>query len=157
MAETTFRQGAEDEMDKPLLEPNLAERAHETRAVRVMRASPRALYTSFTTGWEGWFALEGTLLADPVPNGQLFFVVEHDGKRHPHYGRFLKLEPDRKVELTWLTGKGGTDGAETVLTVDLEPRAEGCRLTLTHRGFYDQARADHHGQSWEQILARLDG
>jgi uncharacterized protein YndB with AHSA1/START domain len=121
-----------------------------------MRASSQAIYRSFTTGWEGWFALEGALIVDPVQNGQLFFVVEHEGKRHPHYGRFLALKPDRKVELTWLTGKDGTQGAETVLSVVLEPRAGGSTLTLTHRGFYDQARADHHGKSWEQILAKLD-
>jgi uncharacterized protein YndB with AHSA1/START domain len=73
----------------------------------------------------------------------LFFVVEHEGKRHPHYGRFLTLEPNRKVELTWLTGKHGTQGAETVLSVEIEPHAGGCTLTLIHRGFYDQERADH--------------
>ncbi len=143
-------------MDSRLVEPNLSDRPHDTRVERVMRASPQALYTSFTTGWESWFALKGALIADPVVNGQLFFVVAHEGQRHPHYGRFLALEPARKVELTWLTGKDGTQGAETVLSVELEPRAVGCALTLLHRGFYDQERADHHGRSWEQILAGLD-
>jgi uncharacterized protein YndB with AHSA1/START domain len=121
-----------------------------------MRASSEALYKSFTTGWEDWFAFKGALIAEPVVNGQLFFVVEHEGRPHPHYGRFLTLEPARKVELTWLTGKDGTQGAETVLSVYLEPCADGCALTLTHRGFYDQERADHHGKSWEQILVGLD-
>ena len=143
-------------MDSKLIEPDLKDRPHDTRVERAMRASSQAIYRSFTTGWEGWFALEGALIVDPVLNGQLFFVVEHEGKRHPHYGRFLTLEPDRKVELTWLTGKDGTQGAETMLSVDLEPRAGGCALTLTHRGFYDQERADHHGKSWERILAWLD-
>jgi uncharacterized protein YndB with AHSA1/START domain len=143
-------------MDRKFLEPNLSDRPHDTRVERAMRASPQALYRSFTTGWEDWFALQGALIADPVENGQLFFVVEHEGKRHPHYGRFLTLEPDSKVELTWLTGRDGTQGAETVLSVHLEPRAEGCALTLAHRGFYDQEHADHHGKSWEQILPGLD-
>ena len=73
------------------------------------------LYKGFTTDWEDWFALPGSLIANPVPKGQLFFVVEHEGERHPHYGRFLTVEPNRRVELTWLTGKSGTQGAETVL------------------------------------------
>jgi uncharacterized protein YndB with AHSA1/START domain len=143
-------------MDRKLVEPDLAERPYGARLQRTMRASPQALYRSFTTGWEGWFALAGALRADPAPNGQLFFVVEHEGKRHPHYGRFLHLEPNRRVELTWLTGKDGTQGAETVLSVDLASHADGCQLILSHRGFYDQERADHHGRSWEQILAALD-
>lgn len=143
-------------MNRTLVELDLRDRPYDTRVERVMQASSRAVYHSFTTGWEDWFALEGTLIADPIPNGQLFFVVEHEGKRHPHYGRFLTLESDRRVELTWMTGKDGTQGAETLLAVDLEPRDGGCALTLTHRGFYDQQRADHHGKSWEQILAGLD-
>ena len=143
-------------MDSNLVEPKLTDRPHDTRVERVMLASAEALYESFTTGWEGWFTLEGALIADPVVNGQVFFVVEHEGNRHPHYGRFLTLEPARKVEPTWVTGKDGTQGAETVLSVDLEPRAGGCALTLSHRGFYDQERADLHGKSWERILAEID-
>lgn len=110
-------------MDRTLVEPDLKDRPHDTRVERAIRASSQALYRSFTTGWEDWFALEGALIADSVVNGQLFFVVEHEGKRHPHYGRFLMLESARKVELTWLTGKDGTQGAETVLFVLLQTDA----------------------------------
>lgn len=139
-----------------LFTPDLSDRPHDAQLVRAMRARPEAIYKSFTAGWEGWFALPGGLIAKPVPQGQLFFVVEHEGERHPHYGRFLTLQPNRKVELTWLTGKSGTQGAETVLSVDIEPYGDGCIVTLRHRGFYDQDRADGHGKSWEQILANLD-
>lgn len=121
-----------------------------------MRAEPASVYASFTTGWEGWLAMPGALLADPKPHGQLFFVVEFEGRRHPHYGRFLELDPDRKVDLTWVTGSAGTQGAETVLSVEIRPLDHGCRVTLSHRGFCDQERADHHGRSWETILANLD-
>lgn len=143
-------------MMSQLITPDLADRPHDVRAEHTMRAGASETYQAFTSGWESWFAAPGTLLADPRPNGQLFFVVEFDGRRHPHYGRFLALAPDRRVELTWLTGKGGTQGAETLLSITIEPRDEGCHLVLDHRGFYDRESADQHGQSWEQILAHLD-
>lgn len=136
--------------------PDLSGRPHEARIVRVMRARPPEIYRSFTSGWEGWFALPGGLLADPVPQGQLFFVVDFEGRRHPHYGRFLALEPNRSAELTWLTGEGGTNGAETVLSIEIEPLDDGSKVTLVHRGFYDQQAADHHGTSWSAILEALD-
>jgi uncharacterized protein YndB with AHSA1/START domain len=139
-----------------LFVPDLSERPHSARVSRAMRAKPEAIYKSFTTGWEDWFALPGGLIANAAPQGQLFFVVEHEGKRHPHYGRFLTLEPDRKVELTWLTGQGGTQGAETILSIEIVAGDEGCTITLSHRGFYNQERADAHGKSWEQILTHLD-
>ena len=100
---------------------DLSDRPYDAQVVRAMRARPEAIYKSFTTGWEGWFALPGGLIANPVPQGQLFFVVEHEGERHPHNGRFLALEPNRGVELTWLTGKSGNQGAETVLSLDIAP------------------------------------
>jgi uncharacterized protein YndB with AHSA1/START domain len=78
-------------------------------------------------------------------------------KRHAHYGRFLRLEPDRLVQLTWVTGEGGTEGAETVVTVALIPGpGDRTHLSLKHEGFPNAAARDGHLGAWPMILEHLD-
>lgn len=60
-----------------------------------MALSPDVLFRAWTQQIDRWFAAPGTAL----------------------YSRFLRLEPSRLVELTWVTG--GTKGAETVVTVEM--------------------------------------
>jgi hypothetical protein len=91
----------------------------------------------------------------PEEGEPFFFGTEHQGAHHPHYGRFLTLRTDRLVELTWVTGAVGTEGAETVVTVELEPADGGTHLRLTHAGFYDEAAAKRH-EAWVTLLAELD-
>jgi uncharacterized protein YndB with AHSA1/START domain len=123
---------------------------------QTMKASSDQIYRAWTAEFDTWFASPGQIRMVPEVGEPYWFEVVHDGNRHPHYGRFLTLESGRLIEQTWVTGSGGTEGAETVVRVDLSPRRSGTSLRLTHGGFADESSADRHAESWPQILIHLD-
>lgn len=135
-------------------------------ALTITRTSPRSaatLYHAWTTGWASWFAEADTACVQAEVGKPFFFEVaqrfsdERAPLRHPHYGRFLRLVPDALVSLSWVTGAGGTAGAETTLTVHLDAIAgDYTQVTLTHEGFATADARDAHEAAWPRILAHQD-
>jgi uncharacterized protein YndB with AHSA1/START domain len=135
--------------------PDLSGRPFALSLERKMAASARQLYLAWTRDFDRWFAAPGTLIMEPRVNAPFFFETHFDGTRHPHYGRFLRLEHDALIEMTWVT-ESGTAGAETVVTVQLRPQAAGTLLQLRHAGFPSEALCQRHRDAWPAVLAHLD-
>ena len=135
--------------------PDLSSRPLFVTAHAVLAVQAHALFLAWTEQFELWFAAPGTVLMTPRVNAAFFFETRHEGQRHPHYGRFLRLDPDLTIEMTWVTA-AGTRGVETVVTVELRPRGDATRLDLTHAGFPDEESRSRHAAAWPKVLEHLE-
>jgi uncharacterized protein YndB with AHSA1/START domain len=137
-------------------QPALTERCYRLSVQRTMRLGPDALYRAWTEQFDQWFACHGSVLMTPAIDVPFYFQTDFGGRRNAHYGRFLRLDPGRLVELAWVTGAGGTEGAETVVTVELFAAGDATRVQLTHDGFPRAQARDAHQQAWAAVLAQME-
>jgi len=138
----------------PVREPDLSERPLRLCVERKMATPPSALFQAWTRQFDRWFAAPDSVLMEAGVNRVFYFETDFERKRHPHYGRFLKLRADELVEMTWITA--ATLGAETVVTVELRPEGSGTHLRLSHAGFPNEESRERHEKAWSGVLEHLD-
>ena len=139
--------------------PDLSARPLQTTCESSVHAKPHEVYAAWTERFDLWFAQAGTVSMVPEPGRPYFFYNRDEWGRHPHYGRFLELTENQLVEMTWMTGNGtaeGTEGAETILRIELVPKGEGTEVRLTHSGFVSEKSRAGHEENWPLALRSLD-
>jgi uncharacterized protein YndB with AHSA1/START domain len=69
-----------------------------------------------------------------------------------HFGRYVEIDRPRRLAFDFALSKDMTDA--TRVTIDIKPVGEGCELTLTHEGVWqDYAKRTQGG--WTTILEGL--
>jgi uncharacterized protein YndB with AHSA1/START domain len=99
-----------------------------------------------------WFGADRVIL-NPVVDGLFYLAVRHEGRTWPHYGRFLEINRPRRVEYTWMSE--ATKGAESIVTVTMEPQGEQTEVTLRHSGVPDDEMGRQHQEGWTWVLSAL--
>lgn len=139
--------------------PDLTARPLQMTCEYRINARPEEVYAAWTTRLDTWFAQPGTLAMVPEPGRPYFFYNREDWGRHPHYGRFLDVKESRLIEMTWITGNGaaeGTEGAETILRIELVPKGAITEVHLTHSGFVSEKSCEGHKENWPLALRILE-
>jgi len=99
-----------------------------------------------------WFGAERAIL-NAVVDGLFYLAIKHEGRIWPHYGRFTQMDRPRLLEHTWMSE--GTKGAESVVTITMEPRGEQTEVTLRHSGVPDDEMGRRHQEGWTWFLSTL--
>ena len=127
----------------------------EVTVVRTIPASPENVYDLWINPKSPggpWYGGE-RVIVNPVVDGLFYLAAKHEGRIWPHYGRFLRLERPRVVEYTWMSE--GTKGAESIVTLTMEPRGGETEVTLRHSGVPDDEMGRRHKDGWTWILNTL--
>lgn len=107
-----------------------------------------------------WSAPEGLTIEDGatdlrVGGGWRVVMAEPDGTRHEAFGTYREIAAPERLAYThaWKSDAGASP--ETVLTIELEPEADGTRLVLTQAGFPSPESRDGHRDGWSSALDHL--
>jgi uncharacterized protein YndB with AHSA1/START domain len=84
--------------------------------------------------------------------GKFFFSDMRDGKEARHWGTYLELDRPRKIVFTWIVDESESANP-SVVTLTIEPEAEGCVATIVHE--MDAKWADYVSRTesgWTRML-----
>jgi uncharacterized protein YndB with AHSA1/START domain len=126
----------------------MTERPHALERDITIRARPDTVFRYFTDSarFARWWG-EGSTI-DATPGGRVRI-------RYPNAvvvtGEVVEIDPPRRIVFTYAYGEAAGADA-TLVTIALEPHADGTRLLLRHE-FSDAKTRDAHVQGWRYQLA----
>jgi len=125
---------------------------------RTIPASPAEVYDAWldpATPGTPWDRSEcDKVILDPRVDGLFYFKrVSAERVDFPHFGRFVVLDPAKKIEYTWMSPF--THGLESVVTVELERKGDDTLLQLRHSNLPDDEAGRLHDAGWASRVDAL--
>jgi uncharacterized protein YndB with AHSA1/START domain len=80
----------------------------------------------------------------------LFYFLTGKEPGWPHYGRFLVVERNQRLQYAWMSPF--TNGLESTVTVTFEKKGDDTVLTLKHEGLPDDDNGRLHDGGWKGCL-----
>lgn len=122
---------------------------------RTIAAEPKAVFDGWINGTvpgTPWHKAAQSI-RNPVKNGLYYFRMQGDNGRHSTYGRFLKVERPKLVQMTWVAEF--TYGLESIVTLRLKPAGAKTELTLRHEKLPADEMGRRHKDGWMYYLDAL--
>ncbi len=130
--------------------PSLPDHVHTIE----IAASVQKVWDEITKTGRLQRALYNTVLESTLQPGAKLRYYSPDKKRVFVVGEVVEIDPPTRLVHTYMfTSRPETP---TLVTWELAPTDTGCRVTLTHSGFTDQAETHKGvGPGWKEILGLL--
>jgi uncharacterized protein YndB with AHSA1/START domain len=90
---------------------------------------------------------------DARVGGRYEIFMQSDTADYPHSGEYRVIDRPRRLVFTWQSS--GTQGQETLVTVDFLPVDQRTEVVVTHERLPEAAR-ESHTNGWTSGIQRLD-
>lgn len=124
--------------------------------------APSTLFRAFSDPealrqWWGPKDFRIDTISFPARVGALYRVTltAPDGSRWAHEGRFLEVDPPRRLVYTWQWTDGPLSRAETLVELEFDATPDGTVLTVRHSRFLNDAECNAHVVGWTDTLDRV--
>lgn len=127
---------------------------------RRIAARPETVFGFFTDRekWLSWMGVDGVFSFEP--GGAYRTRIGGDNVAS---GRFLEVDPPKRLVFTWGWDEGGmpVPPGSTTVEITLEPTADGTLLRLVHSGLATPEARAAHAKEWvyhlEYLAVRAEG
>ncbi|WP_327255851.1 SRPBCC family protein [Streptomyces sp. NBC_01244] len=121
---------------------------------RHIAARPETVFGFFTDRekWLSWMGADGTFSFEPGGAYRTRVTGENVAS-----GRFLTVDPPKRLVFTWGWEEGGmpVPTGSTTVEITLEPSAEGTLLRLVQSGLPSPEACAAHAEGWQHYVDRL--
>lgn len=136
---------------------------HGATLTRRFPDPPDTLFRAFTDPealrqWWGPRDFRIATIEFPAEVGAVYRVTltAPDGSTWAHEGRFLEVDPPRRLVYTWQWTDGPLARVETLVELTFADASGGTLVTVSHSRFVSDVECELHVDGWDDTFARLD-